>query len=468
MFLAGLGLARIVEPIDGWLVAGSGVVNLIGFLISRRRVWLLVGMSVTLGLLGLWRGGVMMNRVGIYDHLIGQKVTIEITALDDAVYSDRGQLEFPAGSMVLIEQFGENLPGEIDVEGMGLPMVYRGDRLSMTGRLFKKRGGQIVGTSFANLRLLSRHQTIIESARRAFAAGMQDVLPDQVASFGLGLLIGQRATLDPQLEQDMITTGLVHIVAVSGYNLTVIIEIVRRMFRRRSRFQSVVFALSLIGVFLLFTGFAPSIVRAAAVSSLSLLMWFFGRSFKPLFLLLLTAALTAGVNPLYIWSNIGWYLSFTAFFGVLVLAPLIKERFVPARWQDSLIPSVLTETTAAQLCTLPVILFIFGRLSLISIIANLLVVPLSPLAMLLSFLSGLAGSFDFLFARLITAPTYVVLEYMLSISSILAKIPHASIDFKINTGQMVVLNLMIIGLVLILKMKLRPNHAIITEKKEQI
>src|SRR5690606_12381438 len=104
--------------------------------------------------------------------------------------------------------------------------------------------------------------------------------------------------------------GLIHIVAVSGYNLTIIINACRRLLQKRSRFQTLVLSLSLIGTFLLFTGYSPSIVRAALVSGLSLGLWFLGRRIKPVPLLFLAAAITAGANPLYLWSNIGWYLSF--------------------------------------------------------------------------------------------------------------------------------------------------------------
>jgi len=467
LFLAGLGAARRLPMTDGVWSLSAMLVTGMGFIVTHSRRLLLLALPLTLFLFGWYRGAVVMQQAAVYDDLIGKKVTIQATAIDDAVYGDRGQLEFAVGSMKLLEPFDVDLAGEMDVEGQGLPIVYRGDRLVIEGRLFRKRGGQIVGTSFANLSLVSRSKSPIERLRRDFAASMQDMLPERLASFGLGLLIGQRTTLDPTLEEEMIAVGLIHIVAVSGYNLTVIIEIVRRIFRRRSRFQSLFFSVALIGVFLLFTGYAPSIIRAAIVSGISLLAWLWGRTFKPMFLLLFVAALTAGINPLYLWSNIGWYLSFTAFFGVLVLGPLLKERFAPKRWQDKMIPSVLSETVSAQLCTLPIILYIFGRLSLVSILANLLVVPLTPLAMLLSFLAGLAGMLNFMFSKIIVLPGQIVLEYMLSISSLLAKVPYANIEVHIDTAQMLILNLAILGLVVMLRMKLRVQSAIITETKEK-
>lgn len=404
-----------------------------------------------------------MQKLAMYDDLIGTTVTFEATVIDDAVYSERGQLEFPVGQIELRQPYLGPLIGEVDVEGRGVPIVYRGDRLLVEGRLFRKRGGQLAGTSFAQLTLLERKPTVIDITRRNFAAGMQNVLPEQLASFGLGILIGQRTTLDPKLEEDMITVGLIHIVAVSGYNLTVLIQMARRLFRRRSRFQSMFFSLALIWMFLLFSGFAPSIVRAAIVSALSLIAWFYGRAFKPVLLLVFVAALTTAVNPLYLWSNIGWYLSFAAFFGVLVLGPLLHDRFVPQRWKEKMIPAVLTETISAQVCTLPVLLYIFGRLSIISVLANVLVVPLTPLSMLVSFLAGLAGMFKLFFSKLIAWPAEIILDYMLSVSSLLAKIPYANIEVHIDTLQMVVFNAAILGLIILLQVKVRKKSAIITD-----
>ena len=97
----------------------------------------------------------------------------------------------------------------------------------------------------------------------------------------------------------------------------------------------------------------------------------------------------------------------------------------------------------------------------------MLVVPLTPLAMLLSFLAGLAGMLGLMFSRIIVLPTQLVLEYMLSISSLLAKVPHANIEVHIDTTQMVMLNLAILGLVVVLKVKLRARSAIITEIEEK-
>ena len=468
-FLAGLGFARLRLPFDVQWVIAVGVVLGLGIFIRKKRRFVWIVACVLLGfMLGWWRGVEYLKKLAIYDDIIGKSVVMEVEATEDSVYSERGQLTFVVGDIKLLEPVQQDIIGQITIEGRGVPMVYRGDILRVEGKLFRKRGATQAGTSFATIELVSQNSTPIDDIRRSFAAGLQNSLPEPLASFGLSLLIGQRNTLSKQVNDELITTGLVHIVAVSGYNLTVIISMCRRIFARHSRYQALVFSLALISVFLLFTGYSASIVRAAIVSSVSLSLWFFGRKARPLLILLISAVLTAGYDPLMLWSNIGWYLSFTAFFGVLIVSPLLLKKFAP-KSQEKIIPSVLSETLSAQLCTLPIILFIFGRLSIISIVANLMVVPVTPFAMLFSLIAGLGGMINPVLGSVVAIPARIILQYMLEMSRLLSRVPYASVAFYISAWQMVYLYILIIYTVVILQHKqkrvdkLRPkpkNHSL--------
>src|SRR3989344_4876373 len=285
----------------------------------------------------------------------------------------------------------EDLVGKVGVRGFGVPAVYRGDRVRVSGKLFKTRGSRSGSISFAQIEVISRSGSVINDVKRRFQAGMQSALPVPLASFSLGLLIGQRSTLPESLTTVMATIGLTHVVAVSGYNLTIIVRAVRRFLHKLSKYQSTLISLALILTFLLLTGFSPSIVRAAIVSVLSLAAWYYGRSIRPLLIILLAAVLTAGWYPIYIWSDIGWYLSFLAFYGVLILAPLIAGRIYSEKKKPKFLSLLIIETLCAQVMALPLIMYIFGEFSLIALIANILIVPLVPLAMLLALSAGLAG-----------------------------------------------------------------------------
>ncbi len=463
LFLAGLGFARL--QLCGQILFGISLVSVVFlFFVRQRQPKLFYIALIIFGFVAGWfQGSLFMQKVAVYDSMFGQQVTLEVTALEDSTYNEKSQMEFTAHKIVVISH-GKNLPGQIVVNGFGVPMVYKSDRLKLEGKLFPRRGANQASMGFAQISLLERNPSPIDRLRRNFAAGIQNTLPEPLASFGLGLLIGQRATLGKTVTDELTTSGLIHIVAVSGYNLTVIIMICRRLSEKRSRYQAFLTSLLLIGIFLLLTGNSPSIVRAAVVSALGLFTWYFGRRIRPVLLLLISAALTAGVNPLYLWSNIGWHLSFTAFFGVLVLAPLLVARLKKSS-RENLLVNVLTETTAAQICTLPILLFIFGRLSIVSIVANLLVVPFVPLAMLLSLLAGLAGMTQFVLSGLVAIPARLVLRYMLDVSALLSRVPLASVQVQITAGQMIGLYIVILLFTVSLWFKNKSKAAKITGKK---
>jgi competence protein ComEC len=220
----------------------------------------------------------------------------------------------------------------------------------------------------------------------------------------------------------------------------------------------------LVLVFIVLVGNSPSIMRAALVSFISIITWYYGRNIRPVLLILLVAAITAGINPIYLWSDIGWYLSFLAFFGVLVLAPLIIRR-ISHRKQPKLITLVLVETIAAQVMTMPIIIYIFGRASLVSIPANLLVVPFVPLAMLLALIAGVCGMIASTASGVIAVPARLILTYMLDVANLFSRIPHVVMERSMGLVQMLYMYCLLGGVVVILGLKNGDKHGRLTDKK---
>jgi competence protein ComEC len=352
-------------------------------------------------------------------------VTISVRSAEDAVYGKNSQVSFNAGGIVLDD--GVRLPGKVQLSGFGENAVFQGDEVTATGKLYPGFGPYQGRISFAQLRVIAHHPSVVSDIRRRFAAGMQTALPEPLAPFAMGLLIGQRATLPDEVKQDLLMVGLTHIIAVSGYNLTIILQASRRLLAGQSKRLSTFLSFSLIGVFLLLAGASASIVRAAIVSVLSITAGYYGRDFKPLNLLALAAVITAWANPVYVWSDLSWYLSFLAFFGVMILSPLIQARW-PARWHQSLIGSVALESICAEAMSLPFVLYIFGQMSFIGLPANVLVVTLVPLAMLLGVIAGLAGMLASPFVGWLAWPATLLLTYMLDIAHLMAHIPHVFVQ----------------------------------------
>ncbi len=436
--LAGLGLSRrfAIEPQPWWLIF------LPALLFLRRKNPAALILVVLLGTnFGLLRGNVYMTKVSELKALGGQSVVIEATATADAIYAQGSQLEFTVNHVVL-QPDNKPLAGSFRVSGFGEPMVYRGDRLQISGKLYSMRGANQARISYAQLKRAGLDSSWINSFTRRLSAGMQTALPEPNSSFGLGLLIGQRNTLPDELTQQLVMVGLVHIVAVSGYNLTILVRAAARL-KLGSKFQQLLLSLSLISIFILMTGFSASIVRAAIVSTLGLWAWYYGRKAKPVLILAFTAALTALFNPFYIWGDLGWYLSFLAFFGVLVVSPLVISRLF--KRQPKLIITVAFETLAAEVMTLPLIVAMFGQLSLIGLLSNVLVVPLIPLAMLVSTVAAAAGMWLAPVAGWLAWPANVLLTYILDVVRLFSSIPSIFLHKSISLGSM----LYVYGLVLL-------------------
>ncbi len=398
--------------------------------------------------LGLFRGTAYMYQLSRYKSLFARPVVVTAQAETDAVYSDKGMLSFDANQLVVRQPETVALLGKIKVEGRGESMVYRGDQLQVSGKLSPTRGAAQARMSFANIKVTQRHQSRLDVVRRRFIAGLQSSIPEPEASFGAGLLLGQRSTIPKEVNDQLSVTGLTHLVAVSGYNLTIIIMAVRKLLQKGSKFQIVVAASALMLVFVMLTGLSASIIRAALVSSLSLLAWYYGRQFKPVLLLALAAAITAAWNPYYIWSDIGWYLSFLAFFGVLVIAPAISGL---RRKSPKLLGSLVTETVSAQVMTVPIIMYIFGRVSIIGLVANVLVVPLVPLAMLLTLIAGLGPLSWLPVSGLLAWPAKTLLTYMIDISAQFSRLPHAAAELSIDVYSMTIAYGAIVIVVMLLK-----------------
>lgn len=460
-FVLGLAAARRLSFYNDYGLCYLPLI-LAPLLYFRFKMLSLLSIVLLVFSLGLWRGTVFRDRLDLHQIFLKQKIIINAVASTDSVYAARGQLSFDATNIQVVSGPGLDpgqyidLVGTIGVKGFGVPAVYKGDKVRVEAKLYPTRGARQATMSYARIQVLSSGGSWVDSFRRRFAAGMTSSVAEPMASFGLGILIGQRTTLPEIVNDQLSIVGLTHIVAVSGYNLTVLVRFTHRTMQRSSKFLMAGSTVGLILLFLLITGFSASIVRAGIVSLLSILAWYYGRSFRPVMVLMLSAVITAGYYPVYLWSDIGWYLSFLAFFGVLVIGPIFHSRFFSER-QPKILLQLVVETMAAQIMTLPLIMLIFGRLSLISLLANILVVPLVSLAMLLSFIAGLAGMFVPSVAGWVSWPAEWLMRYMLDISAVLSEVPYASVDGRLSVVQFLVCYALILAVLLLWWKKIPPS-----------
>lgn len=437
--LTGLALVKA-----GWIVPAGVAIGSLPFLVLcwRKVLWLSVLVVVVCGLLvGLWRGGDIERQLDWYRQSVNQKVILTGEVVQDSTYGNKKQIDF---MMTSVHAGEHELPGTVRVTTFSPVQPKQGDVVQAEAKLKDGFGSYQAGLYYANVHIIAKGESWFAKIRHQFSAVILSVIPEPQASLGLGFLMGIKSQLPDELNEQLKVVGLTHIVVASGYNLTILVRAARRLLANRSKYQATLVAVVLIVGFVGITGLSPSMSRAALVTSLSLAAWYYGRVIHPVLLLLFSAAVTAMVNPLFLWGDIGWYLSFLAFGGVMLLAPLL-QRQVCGEQQPSQIAQIIIETICAELATLPLILWVFGVFSAVGLAANVLVAPLVPLAMLTTFVGGIATIAIPGFGSWLALPAHWLLGYMVTAVEQMAAIPWAQQHVSISLGTMVGLYVCVLG-----------------------
>lgn len=389
----------------------------------RTRSALVLALAAGL-LLGIWRGGSVQASLQTYEPLYGTSATVEGRVLEDTAYGKKGDLRLRIGDVTID---GQRLPGEVWVSTLTRADIKRSDTVVIRGTIGEGFGNLPASMARAQLLAVRRPQPgdVALHVRDWFADGIRRAIPEPQASLGAGFLVGQRSTLPAELDEQMKVAGLTHIVVASGYNLTILVGFARRSLLRTSKYLATMAAVLMVVSFVMVTGLSPSMTRAGLVTLMGLAAWYYGRNVHPLVLLPLAAAITAVVNPAFVWGDMGWYLSFGSFAGVLLLAPLIQRYFWGSSGEPGVLRQILVETSSAQLATMPIILYAFGTYSAYALLANMIILPLIPLTMLLTFIGGIAGTMLPAVAEIVGWPARLILTYMTTAVDRVATLPGA-------------------------------------------
>lgn len=219
-----------------------------------------------------------------------------------------------------------------------------------------------------------------------FAARIAINIPEPEVKLGISYLLGLRDGLLKDFTDNLRAVGLTHVVVASGTHLSILVDIARKIFGRISRFAGALFSVIFIVLFMAMVGFTASILRAGIMAILTILMWYVGRKFQPWRIIIIAATVTLLIDPDFI-GELGWQLSFLSYIGIMIIGPKITQ-FLYGSTKPPPIASILITTIAATLMTLPLSLYYFGSFSVISLLANLLILPTLPYVMGLVFLTG--------------------------------------------------------------------------------
>lgn len=253
------------------------------------------------------------------------------------------------------------------------------------------------------------------------------VFAEPYAGFMSGLILGSRRGISDDLTEKFNATGLSHIVAVSGYNITMLIVVVSGLFGFLGRRKKVIASGVMIVIFVILVGAGSSVVRAAIMGGVALLALWFGRTYFVSIALFAAAFFMNLFNPLIMLNDVGFQLSFLATCGLVYVSPLIEKYFVKLPEIFGIRES-MTMTISAQVLALPIILLNFGRLSLISPLANILVLPFVPVVMLFGFFSIALGYFSYFLSLIFGFIAYLIMNLMIFLVSFFAAVPLASVS----------------------------------------
>lgn len=326
------------------------------------------------------------------------------------------------------------------------PVVTAGSTVTVDGRLQPPPGddpyGAYLHKTGASGSLRATGVQLVSPPPSPSLQGMRDgagdalrlALAEPEAGLAAGILIGLRERVDRDLAAAFATAGVSHVVAISGWNIALVAALVGTVLRRRSRRLIAVGTAGVVAAYVLASGASPSVVRAAVMAGVVLAARGSGRSVRAPAALSLAVVGMLLVEPALI-ADAGFRLSVLATAGLLAWATPLGA-WLGRAWGGRL-PGPVAEglgiTLAAQAATLPDVLATFGRLSLVSPVTNLLVVPLVPAAMATGAVALVGGWAVMLGAPAILGtlaglPGWLVLRAIVTLVRITAALPFAAVQ----------------------------------------
>lgn len=357
---------------------------------------------------------------------------------------------------------GQERRGRVLVTVATRPDLRPGDLVTCTGKLarppqfpdfdyrrYLAKSGIHSQMTGAQVTVLGHRPTLTRSMaglRESFTTHLKALFPDTSEGFLLGILIGDRSDLPETMTTAFRRTGTTHVLALSGYNISIVIAVIVGLLGRQPR----VLWLALLGVaaFVWFVGPSASVLRAALMGGLLLLAGMLGRPQPAIQLCLIAAAVLLIFAPWSLRYDLGFDLSFLATLGILILEPPVRRRL---QWLPRLIREPVAATLAASVPTAPLIASTFGTVSLVAPLANVTIVPAVPWLMLGGFAATLLSYLNETAARILGAVTASGTELVLNLIAAMASWPLAQLDV---TNYRTAVALVLLGLAGIVSFRL--------------
>lgn len=277
--------------------------------------------------------------------------------------------------------------------------------------------------------------SVLYSFKHILISNISRVVPEPNSSFLAGVIFGEKQSLGDKLLDDFKKVGLIHVVVLSGYNITIIaygILLFASYFGKRN--WGFVSAIIILLFFALMVGLSATVVRAVVMALIAILARFLGRPSDALRALFIAGFLMLFWNPLTLTSDPSFQLSFMATLGLILFSPIIysfisqKITWIGDKYE---LREIVSSTFAVQIFILPLLIKMSGQVSIISFLVNPLLLPLIPLTMALGALTSAFGLIP-LIGNFLSWPfgilSYFVSEIIIRVVTFSASIPFASIS----------------------------------------
>ena len=256
------------------------------------------------------------------------------------------------------------------------------------------------------------------TVKRVVVDRLRMIVPEPHASFLAGLIFGGSSTLSKEMKDDFSATGTSHILAASGFNVSLFSMVFLGYITHTvlGRRKGAYLTAALLVAYVVVAGASAAVVRAGIMGSLTLVGFLILRKPSIVNVALLALAAMLMWNPLLLLDDVGFQLSFVATAAMLGWASKIEERckFVPEAFE---LRRSFAASLAAIVATLPIILWHFGTVSLTSPIVNLLVLPLVPMLMAMTGIALAAGFVIPAVGTIVAVPAVAVSAVILHVVS---------------------------------------------------
>ena len=373
----------------------------------------------------------------------------------------------PGQSTTKIEVKIENLDSRALVTTWKYPEYHYGDKLKVQGRLeepaffndfdyktYLAKDGIYAVMYQPQIELVEKNcGNFIKEKLLFFKEKLKNsinlIMPAPQSGLLEALFFGDEENIPKEWIDKFNVTGTRHITAVSGMNITIISVLVLNLFlmlgfwRKQAFYFSVVFIVFYVSII----GAPSSGVRAGVMGILFLIAQYFGRYSDGVRMIVFSATLMLLFNPLLLILDVGFQLSFLAILGLVYLQPIFSD------WLAK-IPNVfemrytLSATLAAQCFTLPILIYNFGRISLISPLVNLFIVPLITVVTILGFLLAFIGLISIPLGIVFSFPVWLILTYILKIVGVFSKISFTNIILENTSFAWVIISYVFLGLLI--------------------